>query len=155
MHVCPSRTLSVCRHYQCNLATSCLCKSLALLVVWGFPRAINSYNRVLSLLTCYLTIVDSTSIKSNERNTTHDGRKYCAGARLLPNRWTPQPLTTIASANSCTNQNMKLPSEAGPRANWLLCIYITCMQTETLTFTGCRFLRGQLAVRNWNGVAGA
>ncbi|EHK41247.1 hypothetical protein TRIATDRAFT_301868 [Trichoderma atroviride IMI 206040] len=44
----------------------------------------------------------------------------------------------------------EVPSEADPRATWLLCIYITCMQTEMLIFTGRRFLRGQLAVRNWN-----
>lgn len=101
------------------------------------------------MLTCYMIIVNSKSIQSNERSTNQK-TQATRGCEIAS-----QPPDTAAThysvpANICTNQSMGLPSVADPRANWLLHIYITCMQTEMLIFTGGRFLRGQLAVHNWN-----
>lgn len=106
-------------------------------------------NWVLSLLTCYLIIINPKPIKSNKRKTNHDGRKQRAGARLLPNHRTPQPLTT-----ACLHTAARIKAWTCPQRRTCgrigCCAYIACMQTEMLIFTGCRFLRGQLAVRNWN-----
>lgn len=74
---------------QCGLATIMVGLADSL----GVSNGYLIYDRVMSLLTCFLIIENPISIKSNECNS-NDGGKQRVGARLLPNRRTAQPLTT-------------------------------------------------------------